>query len=448
MSDRPNPGRPWDIGAEPDQPMRSVDLSRRQALAGLAAAAAPMSAVAQPRSRCMTKPIFTSGACAELQQAVDRIVATGAAPGLVGLADRGGRTDVAVAGAQAFGGPPMRRDSLFRIASMTKLVTAAAVMMLVDDGKLRLDEPVDQLLPELANRRVLKRPDGPLDDTVPARRAITVEDLLTFRMGWGIDFNPNAPIVKRLTELGLPGFGMPDPAAPFTFDTWMAKLADLPLMAQPGERWLYTTSSDVQGVLVARAAGQSLPAFFEERIFGPLGMKDTGFSVPAAKLPRLVEAYIADAGKLQPFPALAAAAYAKPPSFPAGDAGLVSSADDLLKFSRMLLAGGAQGGQRLLSEAAVTAMTANHLTPDQAAGGAPILEPGYGWGYGMAVATRPTPTGLAAGTIGGYGGFGTSWHMDPGRSLTVILLSQRLFDGATSHGMHDSFEKAAVAALA
>jgi CubicO group peptidase (beta-lactamase class C family) len=178
-------------------------------------------------------------------------------------------------------------------------------------------------------------------------------------------------------------------------------------------------------------------------------MQDTGFSVPAAKLPRLVEAYIADpAGKLQPFPSLAAAAYAKPPSFPAGDAGLVSCVDDLLKFSRMLLGGGAYSGRRLLSDAAVKAMTTNHLTPEQAAGGAPILEPGYGWGYGMGVALRPTPAGLAAGTFGWYGGFGTSWRMDPSRELTLILLSQRLFDGPTSHGMHDSFEKAAVAALA
>jgi CubicO group peptidase (beta-lactamase class C family) len=395
----------------------------------------------------MTKG-FTPDGLAGVRATLDQAVAKGVAPGMVGLVDREGETEVVATGALAFGGPPVRRDSLFRIASMTKLVTAAAVMMLVEDGKLALDEPVDRLLPELANRRVLKRPDGPLDDTVPARRPITVEDLLTFRLGWGIDFNPKAPIVQRVSELGLPGFGMPDPAAPITPDEWLAKLHDLPLMAQPGEKWLYTTGSNVQGVLVARASGKSLPAFFEERIFGPLGMKDTGFSVAAGKLPRIPEAYLAENGEPKPYAGLAARLYATPPAFPAGDSGLVSTAHDLLAFSRMLLAGGAYEGHRLLSEASVRAMTTNHLTPAQAEAGQPILEPGWGWGYGMGVATRPTPAGLAAGTFGWYGGFGTSWHMDPTRGLTVILLTQRLFDGPTSHGVHDSFEKAAVAALA
>jgi CubicO group peptidase (beta-lactamase class C family) len=427
--------------------MSGFRATRRAVLAAPAAAGLAGAAAAQSRRRGVTKA-FTDQGLGGVRASLDQAVGAGVAPGMVGLIDRDGETQVVAAGALAFGGPPMRRDTLFRIASMTKLFTAAAVMMLVEEGKLRLDEPVDRLLPELADRRVLKRPDGPLDDTVPARRPITVEDLLTFRLGWGIDFNDAAPIVKRVTELALPGFGMPDPTAPITPDQWLAKLHDLPLMAQPGEKWLYTLGSNVQGVLVARASGQSFPAFLEARIFGPLGMTDTSFDVPAGKLSRLCEVYMAENGKLQPYGPLAAALYAKPPAFPAGDSGLVSTVDDLLAFSRMLLAGGTHNGRRLLDPASVTAMTTNHLTPAQALAGQPILEPGYGWGYGMGVATETTPTGLAAGTFGWYGGFGTSWHMDPSRGLTAILLTQRLFDGPTSHAVHDSFEKAAVAALA
>jgi len=218
-------------------------------------------------------------------------VAEGLAPGAVGLLDRGGETEVFTAGAMALGGPPMRRDSLFRVASMTKPVTAAAVMMLVEDGILALEEPVDRLLPELAQRQVLRRPDGPLEDTVPARRPITVEDLLTFRVGLGLLFAPSAtPILQAVAELGIVGFGPPNPRMPFGPDEWLRRLSTLPLMSQPGEAWRYTTGSDVQGVLVARASGQPLDDFLRERIFEPLGMKDTGFHVPADKRDRLVTA--------------------------------------------------------------------------------------------------------------------------------------------------------------
>ena len=171
----------------------------------------------------------------------------------------------------AFEGPDMRRDTIFRIASMTKPVTATAVMMLVEEGQLRLDEPVDRLLPELANRGVLRRIDAELDDTVPARRPITVEDLLTFRCGHGLILAPPGryPIQKAIADLGI--FGPPDRALPLEGDAWMQRLSGLPLLAQPGEDWLYGTGSNIQGVLVARASGQSLSRFCEERIFRPLG---------------------------------------------------------------------------------------------------------------------------------------------------------------------------------
>jgi CubicO group peptidase (beta-lactamase class C family) len=225
-----------------------------------------------------------------LQAHVDRDAISGA----VALIGRGDDSEVVRVGAAALhGARPMRRDMIFRIASMTKPITATAAMMLIEDGRVRLDEPVDRLLPELANRRVLKRIEGPLDDTEPARRAITVEDLLTFRLGLGIILAPPGtfPIQRAVTELGIMGFGPPDPTSPHDPDEWMRRLGTLPLMAQPGEQWLYTTGSNVLGVLVARASRQSLPAFLQERIFAPLGMVDTAFHVPPENLDRLPTGY-------------------------------------------------------------------------------------------------------------------------------------------------------------
>jgi CubicO group peptidase (beta-lactamase class C family) len=207
-------------------------------------------------------------------------------------------------------------------------------MMLVDDGKLALDEPVDRLLPELAARRVLKSIDAPLDDTVAAKRPITVEDILTFRLGWGAILGPpgSLPIQRAVEELGLVGFGMPDPAAPIKPDEWVHRLGTLPLMAQPGEQWLYTTGSNVLGVLVARASGQSFPAFLQERIFDPLGMKDTSFFVPREKLDRLPLQYRPTADGLAVYDEAATGAFAASPAFPAGDSGLVATVDDFFAF--------------------------------------------------------------------------------------------------------------------
>jgi len=169
-------------------------------------------------------------------------------------------------------------------------------MVLVEECTLRLDEPVDRLLPELADRRVLRRLDGPLDDTAPATRPITVRDLLTFTMGFGIILVPSGayPIQQALNELQVVGFGPPNPSTPHDPDEWMRRLGTLPLMHQPGEQWMYNTGSYALGVLIARAADQPLETVLRERIFEPLGMKDTGFTVPAAKLDRLASCYLAN----------------------------------------------------------------------------------------------------------------------------------------------------------
>jgi CubicO group peptidase (beta-lactamase class C family) len=170
----------------------------------------------------------------------------------------------------------VQRDTIFRIASMTKPITASAAMILIEECKLRLDEPVDRLLPELADRRVLKRLDGPLDDTEPAKRPITLRDLLTFCMGFSIVMAPPGayPIQTAVNDLLL-GQGMPQPSLQPGPDEWIRRFGTLPLMHQPGEKWMYHTGSDVLGVLIARASGQPFDAFLQERVFKPLGMKDS-----------------------------------------------------------------------------------------------------------------------------------------------------------------------------
>src|SRR3989441_9968195 len=220
-------------------------------------------------------------------------VERGEVPGLVTLVSRRGEVHVDVIGTQAVSNSePIRRDTIFRISSMTKPITAAATMILVEECKVRLDEPVDRWLPELAERKVLKRLDGPLDDTVPANRPITTRDLLTFRMGFGqMMAPPDAyPILKAASEQQI-GMGPPSPSMLPAPDEWMRRLGRLPLMHQPGERWMYNTGSDVLGVLIARASGQPLETFLRERIFEPLGIKGTSFRGPAPKLDRLATSY-------------------------------------------------------------------------------------------------------------------------------------------------------------
>lgn len=275
-----------------------------------------------------------------MQDVMAGYVDRGEVPGLVTLVSRRGETHVDAIGVAAVAGKKARqRDAIFRIASMTRAITAAAALILIEECKLRLDDPVDRLLPELANRKVLKRIDGPLDDTVPAKRPITVRDLLTFRMGLGIIITPDAtPIQKAMIELRL-GQGMPSPATIPAPDEWIRRLGTLPLMCQPGEKWLYNTGSNVLGVLIARASGQPFETFLRERIFEPLGMKDTAFSVPPTSIDRLATSYRTnfETSSLEVYDEPAGGQWSRPPAFPAGSAGLVSTIDDYLAFGLMML---------------------------------------------------------------------------------------------------------------
>jgi CubicO group peptidase (beta-lactamase class C family) len=360
-------------------------------------------------------------------------------PGMVALEAVGDDVHVQTLGSLSIGGEPVRRDSLFRIASVTKPITAAVTLALIEEGSIGLDEPVDLLLPELARRRVLKMPDGPLDDTVPAQRPITTRDLLTFTFGFGMAMemfsSPEPwPVVSRSEELDLATIGAPNPAGQLDPDAWIAGLGSLPLIAQPGERWLYNTGASVLGVLVARAAGESFGDVLRTRLFEPLGMRDTAFWTSEAD--RLATGYIRkpDGLKIWDEPD---GRWSRPPAFGDGAGGLVSTADDLLAFARMLL----HDGDPVLSAESVRAMTADQLTEAQKARGG--LGPGFfdnlSWGFCQAV--------YDTGAFGWNGGFGTSWLVDPAHELTVIVMTQRLFDSPELPPVHRDIQAAVYAAL-
>jgi CubicO group peptidase (beta-lactamase class C family) len=350
-------------------------------------------------------------------------------PGLVAVISRKGVEHVDAIGTLAFdNAAPMRRDTIFRVASVTKPITAVAAMILVEECRLRLDDPVDECLPELANRRVLRTIDSELDDTVPANRPITLRDLLTFRSGYGeVAFlSPTCPLQRALIDARLPLSAW---AFPGTADDFMQCLARLPLAHQPGERWLYHMSAEILGVLIARASGTSLSAFMRERIFDPLGMKDTGFTVPESELHRVATCYRTDvsSGEISVLPEARTDLLARPCRFESGAGDqLVSTADDLLAFGRMMLSRGAYGHERILSRLSVELMTTDQLTPEQKAA-SPFFENFWdarGWGLGLSIVTRRDDVADVPGRFGWDGAFSTSWYVDPHEAMVGVLMAQ------------------------
>jgi len=377
----------------------------------------------------MSTGALSKARLARMHDVLARYVQQGSVSGLVTAIGRRDEVHVDAIGRKSIGGGVIQRDTIFRISSMTKPVTAVATLMLVEECRLRLDDPVDRLLPELADRRVLKTLGGPLEDTVAAKRPITVRDLLTFRMGFGLVMAPPGayPIQAAMAELQL-GQGPPSPASVPPPDEWIKRLGTLPLMHHPGDRWMYHTGSDVLGVLIARASGQPLETFFRERIFERLGMKDTGFSVPEAKLDRFATSYATNpsSGELDVYDEARGGQWSRPPAFPSGGAGLVSTVDDYLTFGRMLLNKGAHGRERLLSRPSVETMITDQLTAQQKA--ASGMTAGYfdnhGWGFGVAVVTRRTDIAGSVGSFGWDGGLGTSWRSDPSEDMVTVLMTQ------------------------
>ncbi|MFK0233958.1 serine hydrolase domain-containing protein [Streptomyces vinaceus] len=381
----------------------------------------------------------------DLRDILERHVSSGSLPGAVGLVARGDRVEVAAVGStDVEGTAPMVRDSIFRIASMTKPVTAVAVMTLVEEGLLALEDEIAPWLPELASPLVARTPASPLDDLVPAERPITVFDLLTSRAGYGFpsDFSLPAvgPLVSEVKQ------GPPQPQHLPGPDEWLKTLSGVPMLYQPGEAFLYNTCSDILGVLIARVSGQSLPEFMAERIFEPLGMADTGFSVPAGDLGRFTSLYRGGDGGL----ALADAPHGQwssLPAFPSGAGGLVSTADDWWAFGRMLLAQGALDGDRgrLLSAVSVRKVTTDWLTPAQRTAGELFLD-GQGWGFGGSVDVVARDPWNVPGRYGWIGGTGTAGHVTPATGAVSILLTQVEMDSPTPPApMRDVWTYAATA---
>jgi CubicO group peptidase (beta-lactamase class C family) len=364
---------------------------------------------------------------AGLQAAVDR----GDTAGVVTLLYRHGE----VAQVNALGWQdeaaktPMRRDTIFRIASMTKPIVAVATLMLIEEGKLGLEEKIETHLPELADRKLLANPTDPLDTAKPCPRAITVTDLLTHRSGIAVPDMVPGPLATAFKEADMAGRA----AGP---DEWMKRIGALPLAYEPGSRFAYGNSFDVLGVLVARVSGKPLPEFLQERIFRPLGMKDTGFVVPADKMSRFATNYgmpdpqthvrpVTD----QPGPN---SRWAKPPAFPSGAGGLTSTVDDYLAFAKALLGHGRSGDVRLLSHESVALMTANHLTPEQRKQPFVGLDFWGGQGFGLGVSvvddvakqTRSNFGYSSAGSFGWPGAFGTWWQADPREDMIQIFMVQ------------------------
>lgn len=375
---------------------------------------------------------FSAGRLARMQATMRRYIDNGWAPGLVTLVHRNGQEYVDVMGSMAFDSAvPMQRNSIFRLASMTKPITAVAAMILVEECRIRLDDAVDDWLPELKNRKVLRTIDSPLDDTVPAKRPITVRDLFTFRSGYGEVslLAPTSPLQKALAEASLPLSKWIFPGTP---DEFMQRLGKLPLAFQPGERWLYHMSAEILGVLISRVAGQSLGQFLRERLFEPLGMHDTGFYVPEEKMERLPVCYGSDmrTGKLMVLDKAAGGQMSQPPLFEAGAGGLVSTIDDMAAFGLMLLHKGAYGKEQILSRPSVELMTRDHLTPEQKMPSSFFEHfwDTHGWGLGLGVTTASSDLGSALGSFGWDGAFGTSWFVDPKEQLVGILMIQRCPD--------------------
>jgi CubicO group peptidase (beta-lactamase class C family) len=365
---------------------------------------------------------------AGLRQLLETYVDDGTVPGAVALVSAGGSVEAEAVGSADIEGTPMEKDSIFRVASITKPITAAAAMLLVDEGRIGLDDPIGEWLPELASPPVVRRPDSPVEDVVPAARPITVFDLLTFRAGYGFpsDFSLPAvqPLLAAMQEQMRTRHTVSSP------DEWLAGLAEIPMLHQPGEAWLYNTCADILGALVGRVSSRSFSEVLAERLFEPLGMDDTGFSVPEEKLERLAGYYTRDpSGELSPAEP-PDRGWAKEPAFASGGGGLLSTADDWHAFGRMLLGGGTADGRRMLSEESVRAMTSNYLTGGQRDASTLFLE-GQGWGFGGSVDVERIDAWNVPGRYGWVGGTGTAAHVVPATGTIAILLTQVQMTGPT-----------------
>jgi CubicO group peptidase (beta-lactamase class C family) len=393
---------------------------------------------------------FDRARLARIDAMVQGYIDTKQIPGAVTLvARRGEIAHVTVQGDKAFGAnDPMRRDTIFRIYSMSKPITSVAVLMLFEEGKLRLTDPVSQWIPELAKPRILRDPNGPLDATDPSPSEITVRDLLTHCSGLVYSFTTGGTLAKAYEEAAVSGSG-----SPLTGAEWAARLGKLPLAHAPGTKWNYSVSTDVLGLLVERVSGMPFAEFLQTRIFAPLGMKDTAFFVPAEKLGRFASNYMPNAqGGLDLFDAPATSTYRTPPALPSGGGGLVSTVDDYARFALMLASKGKLGNARILSRKTIELMASDHLSPSEfetfGLRGYRVFT-GNSFGLGVMVQTESAGTrGLGSVGKNGWGGAAGTWYwVDPEEELVAVLMIQRMAFGGLPIAISRDFETAVYQAI-
>jgi CubicO group peptidase (beta-lactamase class C family) len=341
------------------------------------------------------------------------------------------------------------RDTIFRIASMTKPVACAAALILLEEGKLRLDDPIDRWIPELADRRVLRDPKGPLRNTYPSPRPITVQHLMTHTPGLVSQFIDQGPIAAEAAKLHAGNMLL---LAGASVDEWLARLGALPLVHEPGERMNYGFTTDILGFVVGRAAGMPFEKFIETRLFAPLGMTDTAFHVPKGKRDRLSVAYAAHpkTGKRMVEDHPDKSRWATAPKVPSASAGLVSTIDDYMKFGRMLLGGGKLGRERILSRKTVELMTTDVLTPAQRQFPFMGIDMWSYQGFGLGVSVLDNlggqPTLGSVGKYGWGGAYGTWWSNDPKEDMVMIMMVQ-LFVGTLGAKLQPDFTNLAYQAI-
>jgi CubicO group peptidase (beta-lactamase class C family) len=374
-----------------------------------------------------------------LRDALRPLVDSQLVPGLAAAVGRGDDLEVVVLGDRSVGGRPMADDSLFRIASITKPIMAAVALTFVADGTLELDQPVEGLLPELAAPRVVRSATGPVDDTAPAIRSITLRHLLTSTSGIGFPSDFSAPVVELLVERLRQG--PPQPQRVPAPDEWMSILGEIPLLHQPGEGFTYNTSFDILGVLIARAGASTLPEVMETRLFQPLGMMDTGFAFPAGSESRQTSYYRAGEDALVEQDDLIMQ-WASVPPFPSGAGGLVSSISDIVVFQQMLLAGG--GG--VLPADLVAMMVSDQLTPAIRDTDTAFLD-GQSWGFGGGVDIEDVHPWNVIGRYGWVGGTGTAAHVVPSDGSITVLMTQVELNGPTGSRVLETFWSAAAEQL-
>ncbi len=316
----------------------------------------------------------------------------------------------------------IERNTIFRLASMSKPITSVAALTLVQEGRLRLSDRVADWLPEATDLAVLRTPSSALDDVVPAERPPTLLDLMTHTAGFAWGKGIDLPITRAMNEAA----GQ-TPFVPYDPDSFLRRVCALPLIQQPGARWHYSISTELLGIVIARAANKALPDFLKSRIFDPIGMVDTGFFAPSEILPRLSVGYGRDtSGQLVVHDDAETGFWSRPPVFPAGGGGLLSTLDDYLAFARMILNQGLAGRERILSEDLINLMTSNMLSPAQ-------LRPldstidflqGQGFGLGVSIELTSQNNRRSPGSFSWPGGYGTTWFADPRANLIAVLMSQ------------------------